>query len=191
MDREVDELVRLQAKSKASQSSIGEVNNAYADAGKSIACPVALYNRLRRLKPEHFAEENWRSFFFTCSDGKVLLKTAVERLLKAAAKRLGFDSDAFTSHSLRAGGATAHWHAGYDSLMIQRRGALGVGVLEAVYLGRPGEGAGCNHAHDGQPAVPVRGQPKPRERLRAHDVRDAQTMRPSSEGSGLVVRWIS
>ena len=122
MDREVDELVRLQSKSKASQSSIGEVNNAYADAGNSVACPVALFNRLRRLKPSHFATENGRAFFFTCSSGHVLLKTAVEALLKAAAKRLGFDSDAFTSHSLRAGGATALWHAGYDSLMIQRRG---------------------------------------------------------------------
>ena len=121
LDQVVDELVRLQPKSKASQSGIGEVNNAYADAGGSIACPVALFNRLRRLKPKHFATENGRAYFFTCSSGKVLLKPAVERLLKAAAKRLGFDSDAFTSHSLRAGGATALWHAGYDSLMIQRR----------------------------------------------------------------------
>ncbi len=103
MDQEVDELVRLQPKSKASQSSIGEVNNAYADAGGSIACPVALFNRLRCIKPEHFAAENGRAFFFTCSDGKVLLKTTVERVLKGAARRLNFDSDAFTSHSLRAG----------------------------------------------------------------------------------------
>ena len=55
---------------------------------------------------------------FTGSDGKGLLKTTVERVLKGAARRLNFDSDAFTSHSLRAGGATALWHAGYDSLMI-------------------------------------------------------------------------
>ena len=56
------------------------------------------------------------------SDGKVLPKVAVERLLREAAMRLGLDPRILSSHSLRAGGCTAMYNAKYADHEIQRRG---------------------------------------------------------------------
>jgi integrase len=46
----------------------------------------------------------------------------VQSLLKEAASRDGFDQNDFTSHSLRAGGASAMYHNGFTVEEIQRRG---------------------------------------------------------------------
>ena len=58
----------------------------------------------------------------TMSDGKVLPKVAVERLLREAALRLKLDPRILSSHSLRAGGCTAMYNARYADHEIQRRG---------------------------------------------------------------------
>ena len=62
------------------------------------------------------------SAVFTLRSGMVLAKAQVHRVLKAAARRAGFDPKDFTSHSLRAGGASAMYHNGFTYEQIQRRG---------------------------------------------------------------------
>jgi hypothetical protein len=81
-----------------------------------------LFNRLRTLDPSFFTEANGEAFVFTLASGKVLEVGPQERLLKAAAARLGFPPAGISLHSLRAGGATAMWHAGFETYAIQGRG---------------------------------------------------------------------
>ena len=69
-----------------------------------------------------FTEANSDKHMLTLSDGKVLPKVAIERLLKEAAIRLGHDPRILSSHSLRAGGCTAMYKARYADHEIQRRG---------------------------------------------------------------------
>ena len=59
---------------------------------------------------------------FRMKFGLVLHKNHVQSLLKGAARRAGFKPEDFTSHSLRAGGASAMYHNGYSVEEIQRRG---------------------------------------------------------------------
>ena len=54
--------------------------------------------------------------------GLVLHKHHVQTLLKEAASRTGFNPEDFTSHSLRASGASAMYHNGFTVEEIQRRG---------------------------------------------------------------------
>ena len=74
------------------------------------------------MKPSAFEEQNRDKFVFTISDGKVLPKVVVERLLREAALRMGMDPRILASHSLRAGGCTAMFNARYADHEIQRRG---------------------------------------------------------------------
>ena len=46
----------------------------------------------------------------------------MSKLLKESAVRLGADPKTVGTHSLRAGGATAMYHAGYSPTQIQMRG---------------------------------------------------------------------
>ena len=94
-------------------------------------CIPALINKLRVMNPSAFEEKNRDSFFFTMSDGKVLPKCAVERLLRMAALRLGMDPRILASHSLRAGGCSAMFDAKFADHEIQRRGRwMGLQLLE-------------------------------------------------------------
>ena len=85
-------------------------------------CIPSLINKLRVMRPSAFEEQNRDKFVFTMSDGKVLPKVVVERLLREAALRMGMDPRILASHSLRAGGCTAMFNAKYADHEIQRRG---------------------------------------------------------------------
>jgi hypothetical protein len=115
-----DELLVFHPGSKGDQRGHGDVNNIYADGNGSPLCPVALFNKARAMRPHHFA--NGENYLFKLLDGGVLDKAAVEWALRSAAMRTGIPVDAISSHSLRAGGATAMWHAGFSAHEIQRRG---------------------------------------------------------------------
>ena len=52
-------------------------------------CIPSLFSKLRVMNPSAFEERTRDAFLFTMSDGKVLSKIVVERLLRAAALRLG------------------------------------------------------------------------------------------------------
>ena len=81
------------------------------------------FNLLRRMRPEFFAENNYDSFLFVLSDGQVLHKDVVVKLLRDAAVRLGLSPKILASHSLRAGGCSAMFNAGtFSEAEIQRRG---------------------------------------------------------------------
>ena len=59
---------------------------------------------------------------FTLTSGKVLHRDKVEEKLRQAAQQLKVPAAMVPTHSLRAGGATAMWAAGYSAEEIQRRG---------------------------------------------------------------------
>jgi hypothetical protein len=113
-----DELVLLQGKSKADQEGQGHMANAFASG--HVLCPVDLYKRAVRMRPEHFADG--RRFLFTKSDGKVLSRDAVAGLLRRAGRRRGLPKAALSVISLRSGGASAMFHEGYSAEEIKRRG---------------------------------------------------------------------
>ena len=56
------------------------------------------------------------------SSGKVLHRGKVEEKLRQAAQQLDVPAPMASTRSLRAGGATAMWAAGYSAEEIQRRG---------------------------------------------------------------------
>ena len=56
------------------------------------------------------------------TSGLVIHRDLVETTLRAAADRLSLPTGMFSTHSLRAGGATAMWAAKYSVEEIQRRG---------------------------------------------------------------------
>ena len=74
------------------------------------------------MDPNWLSEDNSREFIFTMSDGRVLAKDIVTRLLRDAALRLGMDPDDMDTHSLRAGGCSAMHDAKLPDYVIQRRG---------------------------------------------------------------------
>ena len=67
-------------------------------------------------------EETQDRYLFTLSDGKVLHKDRVIKILRAAAIRRGLDPSILASHSLRAGGCTALHAAKRPDHVIMRRG---------------------------------------------------------------------
>ncbi len=66
--------------------------------------------------------ENDEAFLFTMSDGRVLDKAVLTKLLREAALRMGMNPDDMDTHSLRAGGCSAMHDAGLPDYIIQRRG---------------------------------------------------------------------
>ena len=84
-------------------------------------CILSLISKFRVMRPSAFEEQNRDKFVFTMSDGKVLSKVVVERLLREAALRMGMDPRILASHSLRAGGCTAMFNAKYADHEIERR----------------------------------------------------------------------
>ena len=83
-------------------------------------CVVAWLKHLLRLKPKHFQDP--AQFLFTMSDGKVLSRDKMASVLKGAARRLGLKESEIDVVSLRSGGATAMYRAGFSVEAIQRRG---------------------------------------------------------------------
>ena len=98
----------------------GASNNIFpCDDGTSF-CPILLLNRARAMKPEHFNSPD--NFLLQCGDARPVQKSRVEFLLKSGSERLGLPKEHITSHSLRAGGASAMWAMGKTEAEIQFRG---------------------------------------------------------------------
>ena len=115
-----DEVVVFHPGAKNDWLGQGSSANIYADPGGSPLCVVRLFNLMRRAKPNYFSQHG--KHLFTLQDGSVLARTAVDVALKSAATRLRWPVDTVSTHSLRAGGATAMWAAGKTAEEIQRRG---------------------------------------------------------------------
>ena len=82
--------------------------------------PLVLLRLAYAMKPAAFQGAHP---FFTKDDNKTVISRAeVNKALKSAALKLGLDPDDHTTHSLRAGGATALWRAGWSPPKIKRRG---------------------------------------------------------------------
>ena len=84
-----------------------------------------------RLKPSLF--QNPANCLFTTSDGKVLSSGKMAQALKSAAGRLGLREEEVNVVSLRSGGATAMYHAGFSVEAIQRRGRWASGCWK-IYV---------------------------------------------------------
>ena len=69
----------------------------------------------------------------------MLHKEKLQHHLKNAAASEGFNPADFTSHSLRAGGASAMYHNGFSAEEIQRRGRW-VSDVWKVYIQGNSEG---------------------------------------------------
>jgi len=116
---DADELILHIPKSKADQEGLGFIANAFETAGDPL-CPVALLKRARLMKPQHFAQPD--NFLLVRSDGRVLSRDAVVDALRPAASALGVPPESLSVISLRAGGASAMWDAGFSVDEIKRRG---------------------------------------------------------------------
>ena len=81
---------------------------------------VEWHKHLLKLKPQHFKDPP--RYLFTLDDGKVLSRDTLSLALKGAALRLRYKKTDFDVVSLRAGGASAMYHAGCSAVEIQRRG---------------------------------------------------------------------
>jgi len=92
---------------------------------------VAWVKRMLRLKPGHF--QNPANFLFTVSDRKVLSSGKMVQTLMSAAGRLGLREEEVNAISLRSGGATAMYHAGFSVEAIQRRGRWASGCWK-IYV---------------------------------------------------------
>lgn len=100
----------------------GTSANIYADEDGHPLCVVKLFNLMRSAKPSHLSTGNSGTHVFTLTSGKVLHRDKVEAKLRQAAQQLHVPAAMVSTHSLRAGGATAMWAAGYSVEEIQRRG---------------------------------------------------------------------
>ena len=131
---EADELIATQRRSKADQDWNGSETNTFITSDARL-CVVSWVKHLVSLRPEHFDDPN--RFLFTLSDGKVLSRDKVSKVLKEAAMRKGLDEDDVDVISLRAGGASAMYHAGFSVEEIQRRGRWASGCWKGyVHAGR-------------------------------------------------------
>ena len=122
----------------------GTANNIKCNKDKRLCSPTLL-KKLRRMKPKIITDAKADALMLTLSDGKVLPKVAVERLLREAATRIGLDPRILSSHSLRACGCTAMYNAKYADHEIQRRGRW-VSYFRKIYawLGRRRDNEAAN-----------------------------------------------
>jgi len=127
---EADELLARQRFSKADQAGLGAVTNTFALRDEAL-CVVAWVKCMLRLKPGHF--QNPANFLFTVSDGKVLSSGKMAQALKSASGRLGLREEEVDVISLRSGGATAMYHAGFSVEATQRRGRWASGCWQ-IYV---------------------------------------------------------
>jgi hypothetical protein len=114
-----DEIIAVQRQSKADQERRGAVTNTFSTSDPRL-CVVAWIKHLAKLRPCHFKDPS--NYLFTLSDGRVLHRDKVAVALKEGAIRLGIRSEDISVISLRAGGASCMYHAGFRTDEIQRRG---------------------------------------------------------------------
>ena len=98
----------------------GASNNIYGCDDDTPFCPIKLLNIARAMRPEHFDSPD--HFLLQCMNGRPVPKSRVESLLKSGSERIGIPKEHITSHSLRAGGASAMWAMGMSDAEIQFRG---------------------------------------------------------------------
>ena len=129
-----NEVVMIQPGSKNDWLRQGSSNNIYEDPDDSPLCVVRLLNLLRALKPNSLSAVG--THLFTLTSGLVIHRELVEKTLRAAAERLNLPAEMFSTHSLRAGGATAMWAANYTVEQSQRRFYIWEGRERAAGLAR-------------------------------------------------------
>jgi hypothetical protein len=113
-----EEMMLLVPGLKTDQSNRGDLLNYFAT--DDALCPMRWIRRLLRLRPGFFAHSE--RAFFTYVSGVVIPRAHLEKLLRASAVRLGVPPSDLGLHSLRAGGASAMYHAGFTPEEIKRRG---------------------------------------------------------------------
>ena len=126
--------------SKTDQFGSGVFIDIDEDPGDPL-CVAAMFNRLRAMRPSHFAAPNGEARLFTTSNGKVLHRNKVHALLKGVASRFDYNPAGFSSHSLRAGGASAMYHNGFSVEEIRRRGRWVSDVWKVYIQGYAAEAA--------------------------------------------------
>jgi len=114
-----DEVVLMQGASKTDPNGQSSVANAFGAPGNEL-CLLSLFKRAQRMNPKLFASPD--SFLLTRSDGRVLHRDVMAKHLSAAAVAKGAPSGAASVISLRSGGASAMWDAGFPAEDIKRRG---------------------------------------------------------------------
>jgi hypothetical protein len=117
--QKADEVVLMQGASKTDPNGQGSVANVFEAPGDEL-CLVSLMKRLHRQQPRRFEADD--NFFFTLSDGRVLHRDVVAASLREAAEAFGLPKEAVAVISLRSGGASAMWDAGYTAEEVKRRG---------------------------------------------------------------------
>jgi len=114
-----DEVVLMQGFSKTDPNGQGSVANVHVADGFEL-CLVGLLKRGHRMNPVHFS--HGENFLLTMSDGKVLNRDVVSSWLSEAGEALGAPKNALAVISLRSGGASAMWDAGFGAEEIKKRG---------------------------------------------------------------------
>ena len=105
--------------SKTDMEGQGREINLFSSPGNPL-CVVEAITNLWRLHPDGFARPD--SYLFRHADGRAIKKEKLQEKLRAAATKCSYDCRDYSSHSLRAGGATAMYHADIPIEDIQRRG---------------------------------------------------------------------
>ena len=114
-----DEIVVFHEFSKNGFLGQGACNNIFGCMDHRF-CVVSWMNTLRREHPKVVSVRD--AFLLRLSDGKVLHRDRVEGLLRGAATRLELPPKLLAVHSLRAGGCSAMYNAGFSEAEIQQRG---------------------------------------------------------------------
>ena len=117
---EADEVVLMMGKSKTDPLGQGSVANVFQEVGDPL-CLLSLLKRMFRLNPTHFNPAASR-FLFLMSNNKVLRAGFVTRLLRRVAQEVGLPKKSLSVISLRSGGASAMWDAGFSAEEIKMRG---------------------------------------------------------------------
>ena len=100
----------------------GSDNNIKCCTDQQKFCISSHVNKLQAIWPGWLDSTRDDHYLLELSDGKVLSKTVVIRMLRESALRLGLDPADLATHSLRAGGCSAMHDAKLPAHVIQRRG---------------------------------------------------------------------
>ena len=112
--------------SKTDQVRRGSIHQRRAISGR-LLCPVASYLAYRASRPYIESEPA-----LMCIDGRPFTADMLNVIIKAAAANFGFLPLYFSSHSLRAGGATALHRAGAGVEIVMREGRWA--SIESVFF---------------------------------------------------------
>ena len=120
---DADEAALRQDFHKNDRLGQGTDNNVKLCKKEPRLCLVTVMNKLRKMKPTWLMlDENIDKCLLTKSNGKVVKKDHIVKLLREAGIRKGLDPSILSSHSLRAGGCTAIWFSRKCEHTVQRRG---------------------------------------------------------------------